>query len=160
VEEIQKAIQPEINIDTDIFLAMTAAVRKFLTENRTNLTPEWLKPAREAAKDQQRYVEFGCKGQASIRPQPAGHCSPVRQRRAVPPLIVFAAAGAASAPASPKWSAAATLPRQSGKAITRQYALFTSVFFYDHLHTPPLPAQICWRAAKCATTTPWALTEG
>lgn len=69
VEEIQKAIQfgvRKINIDTDIRLAMTAAVRKFLFENPEKFDArEWLKPAREAAKRicQQRYVEFGCEGQ-------------------------------------------------------------------------------------------------
>ena len=71
VEEIQKAIKfgvRKINIDTDIRLAMTAAVRKFLFENPDKFDArEWLKPAREAAKAicKQRYVEFGCEGQAS-----------------------------------------------------------------------------------------------
>ncbi len=70
VEEIQKAIQfgvRKINIDTDIRLAMTGAVRKFLAENPDKFDArEWLKPAREAAKQvcKQRYVEFGCEGQA------------------------------------------------------------------------------------------------
>ncbi|MBV8468474.1 MAG: fructose-bisphosphate aldolase class II [Burkholderiaceae bacterium] len=71
VEEIQKAIQfgvRKVNIDTDIRLAMTAAVRKFLAENPEKFDArEWLKPAREAAKGicKQRYIEFGCEGQAS-----------------------------------------------------------------------------------------------
>ena len=71
VEEIQKAIQfgvRKINIDTDIRLAMTAACRKFLAENPDKFDArEWLKPAREAAKQicKQRYLEFGCEGQAS-----------------------------------------------------------------------------------------------
>jgi fructose-bisphosphate aldolase class II len=70
VEEIQKAIQygvRKINIDTDIRLAMTAACRKFLFENPDKFDArEWLKPAREAAKQlcKQRYLEFGCEGQA------------------------------------------------------------------------------------------------
>ena len=70
VEEIQEAIKHgvrKINIDTDIRLAMTAAVRKYLFENPEKFDPrDWLKPAREAAKKicQQRYVEFGCEGQA------------------------------------------------------------------------------------------------
>ncbi|MEY4267508.1 MAG: hypothetical protein RIS90_2043 [Pseudomonadota bacterium] len=70
VEEIQKAIQfgvRKINIDTDIRLAMTAAVRQFLAENPDKFDArEWLKPAREAAKKicRQRYLEFGCEGQA------------------------------------------------------------------------------------------------
>jgi fructose-bisphosphate aldolase class II len=70
VEEIQKAIQfgvRKINIDTDIRLAMTAAVRKYMAQNPDKFDPrDWLKPAREAAKQicKQRYLEFGCEGQA------------------------------------------------------------------------------------------------
>lgn len=69
VEEIQKAIQfgvRKINIDTDIRLAMTAAVRKFMAHNPDKFDMrDWLKPAREAARQicKQRYVEFGCEGQ-------------------------------------------------------------------------------------------------
>ena len=71
VEEIQKAIQfgvRKINIDTDIRLAMTGAVRKFMAENPDKFDArEWLKPAREAAKAicKQRYIEFGCEGQGA-----------------------------------------------------------------------------------------------
>ncbi len=70
VEEIQEAIKfgvRKINIDTDIRLAMTGAVRKFLAENPDKFDArEWLKPAREAAKAicKQRYQQFGCEGQA------------------------------------------------------------------------------------------------
>ena len=70
VEEIQEAIKHgvrKINIDTDIRLAMTGAVRKFLAENPEKFDMrEWMKPAREAAKQvcKQRYIEFGCEGQA------------------------------------------------------------------------------------------------
>jgi len=70
VEEIQEAIKfgvRKINIDTDIRLAMTGAVRKFLAENPEKFDArEWLKPAREAAKAvcKQRYMEFNCEGQA------------------------------------------------------------------------------------------------
>ena len=69
VEEIQKAIQfgvRKINIDTDIRLAMTAAVRKFMAQNPDKFDMrDWLKPAREAAKQicKQRYQQFGCEGQ-------------------------------------------------------------------------------------------------
>ena len=69
VEEIQEAIKHgvrKINIDTDIRLAMTAAVRKFQAENPDKFDMrEWMKPAREAAKAicKQRYLEFGCQGQ-------------------------------------------------------------------------------------------------
>lgn len=71
VEEIQEAIKHgvrKINIDTDIRLAMTGAVRKFLAENPDKFDArEWLKPAREAAKAvcKQRYQQFGCEGQAA-----------------------------------------------------------------------------------------------
>jgi fructose-bisphosphate aldolase class II len=71
IEEIQEAIKHgvrKINIDTDIRLAMTGAVRKFLAENPEKFDArEWLKPAREAAYKicKQRYLEFGCDGQAS-----------------------------------------------------------------------------------------------
>jgi fructose-bisphosphate aldolase class II len=70
VEEIQEAIKHgvrKVNIDTDIRMAMTGAVRKFLAENPDKFDArEWLKPAREAAKAicKQRYLEFGCQGQA------------------------------------------------------------------------------------------------
>ena len=70
VEEIQLAIKHgvrKINIDTDIRLAMTGAVRRFLAENPTKFDPrDFLKPAREAAYRlcKQRYEQFGCEGQA------------------------------------------------------------------------------------------------
>ena len=77
VEEIQEAIKHgvrKINIDTDIRLAMTGAVRKFMAENPDKFDMrEWMKPAREAAKAvcKQRYMEFGCEGQAGkIKPIP------------------------------------------------------------------------------------------
>jgi fructose-bisphosphate aldolase class II len=71
VEEIQEAIKHgvrKVNIDTDIRLAMTAAIRKFFAENPGKFDPrEYLKPAKEAAKKicKQRYQQFGCEGQAS-----------------------------------------------------------------------------------------------
>jgi fructose-bisphosphate aldolase, class II len=71
VEEIQEAIKHgvrKINIDTDIRLAMTGAVRKYLFENPDKFDPrDYLKPAREAARliCRQRYMEFGCEGQAA-----------------------------------------------------------------------------------------------
>jgi len=77
IEEIQEAIKHgvrKINIDTDIRLAMTGAVRKFMAENPDKFDArEWLKPAREAAYKvcKQRYMEFGCEGQAGkIKPIP------------------------------------------------------------------------------------------
>ena len=71
VAEIQEAIKHgvrKINIDTDIRMAMTGAVRKFQAENPDKFDMrEWMKPAREAAKAicKQRYLEFGCEGQGA-----------------------------------------------------------------------------------------------
>ena len=79
VEEIQEAIKHgvrKINIDTDIRLAMTAAVRKYMDENPEKFDPrDYLKPAREAAKRvcRQRYVEFGCEGRGGeVHPKNLG----------------------------------------------------------------------------------------
>ncbi len=76
ISEIQEAIKfgvRKINIDTDVRLAMTAATRKYLFQNPSKFDPrDFLKPAREAAKAicRQRYLEFGCEGQAGkIQPQ-------------------------------------------------------------------------------------------
>jgi fructose-bisphosphate aldolase class II len=71
VEEIQEAIKHgvrKINIDTDVRLAMTAAIRRYMAENPGKFDPrDYLKPAREAAKGiaRERYVQFGCEGQAA-----------------------------------------------------------------------------------------------
>jgi fructose-bisphosphate aldolase class II len=71
VEEIQEAIKfgvRKINIDTDIRLAMTGAIRRFFGENPEKFDPrEYLKPARAAARAicVQRYQEFGAAGNAS-----------------------------------------------------------------------------------------------
>jgi len=71
VEEIQEAIKHgvrKVNIDTDIRLSMTAAIRKFFAENPSKFDPrEYLKPAREAAKKLcvARYEQFGTAGHAS-----------------------------------------------------------------------------------------------
>jgi fructose-bisphosphate aldolase class II len=70
VEEIQEAIKHgvrKINIDTDIRLAMTGAIRKYMAQNPEKFDPrDYLKPAREAAKGicKQRYQQFGSEGQA------------------------------------------------------------------------------------------------
>ena len=75
VEEIQEGIKNgvrKINIDTDIRLAMTAAIRQYLFQNPGKFDPrDYLKPAREAAKQicKARYLAFGCEGQAhKIKP--------------------------------------------------------------------------------------------
>ena len=75
VEEIQEAIKHgvrKVNIDTDIRLAMTAAVRQFLAQNPSKFDPrDFLKVPRKAATElcKARYLEFGCEGQgAKIKP--------------------------------------------------------------------------------------------
>lgn len=77
VEEIVQGIRHgvrKVNIDTDIRLAMTAAIRRYLVENPSKFDPrDYLKPAREAAKKicVERYLAFGCAGQADkIKPVP------------------------------------------------------------------------------------------
>jgi len=77
VEEIQEGIKHgvrKINIDTDIRLAMTGAIRRYLAENPSKFDPrDYLKPAREAAMKicQARFLAFGCEGQAArIKPIP------------------------------------------------------------------------------------------
>jgi fructose-bisphosphate aldolase class II len=77
VEEIQEGIKHgvrKINIDTDIRLAMTGAIRRYFAENPSKFDPrDYLKPAREAAMKicKARYQQFGCEGQAAkIKPMP------------------------------------------------------------------------------------------
>jgi len=64
----------KVNIDTDLRLAITGAIRRYYAENPAKFDPrDYLKPAREAAKKVclQRYVQFGCEGQAGkIKPVP------------------------------------------------------------------------------------------
>ena len=75
VEEIVQGIKygvRKINIDTDIRLAMTGAIRKYMFENPSKFDPrDYLKPAREAAKlvCKARFEAFGTAGNASkIKP--------------------------------------------------------------------------------------------
>ncbi len=77
VEEIQEGIRHgvrKVNIDTDIRLAMTGAIRKSLAEHKSDFDPrKYLKAATAAARDicKARFVAFGCEGQASkIKPVP------------------------------------------------------------------------------------------
>ena len=71
VEEIVTGIKHgvrKVNIDTDIRLAMTGAIRRYLVENPSKFDPrDYLKPAREAARKicLARFEAFGCVGQAS-----------------------------------------------------------------------------------------------
>lgn len=75
VEEIQIAIQHgvrKINIDTDIRLAMTGAMRRYFALHPEHFDPrQYLKIAKDAAKQIciDRYQQFGCAGHGSkIRP--------------------------------------------------------------------------------------------
>ena len=77
VEEIQTAIRHgvrKINIDTDIRLAMTGAVRRHLAQKPDDFDPRgFLKVATAAAKGIciDRFQAFGCAGHASrIKPMP------------------------------------------------------------------------------------------
>jgi fructose-bisphosphate aldolase class II len=153
VEEIQKAIQfgvRKINIDTDIRLAMTGAVRKFLAENPEKFDArEWLKPAREAAYKicKQRYIEFGCEGQAGkIKGETL---QVVAQKYARGELAQSSSAVAAGSgrvgdtcrTMRPCNSAAATTPMTPPPCTP-----------------PPSPACPCSPAARCATTMRWETT--
>ncbi|WP_354682984.1 class II fructose-bisphosphate aldolase [Cupriavidus necator] len=75
VEEIQRGIRTgvrKVNIDTDIRLAMTGAIRKALAEDRSEFDPrKALLAAKKGAKGvvKLRFEAFGCAGQASrIKP--------------------------------------------------------------------------------------------
>jgi fructose-bisphosphate aldolase class II len=75
VEEIQRGIANgvrKVNIDTDIRLAMTGAMRRALASSRTEFDPRHaLRAATAAARDLciERFEAFGCAGQAdTIKP--------------------------------------------------------------------------------------------
>lgn len=75
VEEIQEGIKHgvrKVNIDTDLRMASTGAIRKFLAENPKEFDPrKFLKASTKAMKEicQARYEAFGCAGMASkIKP--------------------------------------------------------------------------------------------
>jgi fructose-bisphosphate aldolase class II len=77
VEEIQEGIRNgvrKVNIDTDIRLAMTGAMRRALCEDRSEFDPRtFLKDATSAARGicKARFEAFGCAGRAAtIRPLP------------------------------------------------------------------------------------------
>ncbi len=75
VEEIVEGIKNgvrKVNIDTDLRMASTGAIRKHLAENPSNFDPrKFLKASTAAMKDicKARYEAFGCAGQADkIKP--------------------------------------------------------------------------------------------
>ncbi len=71
VEEIQEGIKNgvrKVNIDTDLRMASTGAIRKHLAENKSNFDPrKFLKASTAAMKDicKARFESFGCAGHAS-----------------------------------------------------------------------------------------------
>jgi fructose-bisphosphate aldolase class II len=80
VEEIQRGIRNgvrKVNIDTDIRLAMTGAMRKSLADERSEFDPRRaLKAATAAARGvcQARFEAFGCAGHAQrLKPVPLEH---------------------------------------------------------------------------------------
>ena len=75
VEEIVEGIKHgvrKVNIDTDLRLASTGAVRRFLAENPSEFDPrKYLAKTIDAMKEVcvARYLAFGCEGQAAkIKP--------------------------------------------------------------------------------------------
>ncbi|MCS5565951.1 MAG: fructose-bisphosphate aldolase class II [Methylococcales bacterium] len=75
VEEIQEGIKHgvrKINIDTDLRMASTGAIRRFMAENRSVFDPrKFLKESTRAMRGicEARYKSFGCEGHASrIKP--------------------------------------------------------------------------------------------
>ncbi len=71
VEEIAEGIRNgvrKVNIDTDLRMASTGAIRKHLAENKSNFDPrKYLKESTKAMMEicKARYEAFGCSGQAS-----------------------------------------------------------------------------------------------
>jgi fructose-bisphosphate aldolase class II len=71
VEEIQEGIRNgvrKVNIDTDIRLAMTGAMRRAMAEDPSAFDPRaFLKAARQATREicESRYEAFGAAGQGS-----------------------------------------------------------------------------------------------
>jgi fructose-bisphosphate aldolase, class II len=71
VEEIQEGIKngvAKVNIDTDLRMASTGAIRKHMAENTSNFDPrKFLKESTVAMKEicKARYEAFGCAGNAS-----------------------------------------------------------------------------------------------
>jgi fructose-bisphosphate aldolase, class II len=94
IEEIQEGIRHgvrKINIDTDIRLAMTGAIRRALNRDRSEFDPrKLLKDATQAAQSlcRERFQAFGCAGQASsIKPIPLEKLASCYQRGELAPVI-------------------------------------------------------------------------
>ncbi len=94
VEEIQLGIKHgvrKVNIDTDLRLAMTGAVRKDLAQSRSNFDPrKFLTAATKATKQicKDRYEQFGSAGNAGkIRPIPMEEMARRYAKRELDPRI-------------------------------------------------------------------------
>ena len=94
VEEIQEAIKHgvrKVNVDTDLRMALTGAIRKCFMENPAEFDPrKYLKPAIEAMKKvcMARYTEFGAAGQAGhIKPVPLAKMASRYKSRELAPEI-------------------------------------------------------------------------
>ncbi len=94
VEEIQEGIRNgvrKVNIDTDIRLAMTGAIRRYMAKNPDDFDPRKpLKEAVAAARDvcKQRYQQFGCAGMAAkIKPIPLDDMAERYAKGALDPVV-------------------------------------------------------------------------
>ena len=71
VQGIRSGVR-KVNIDTDLRLAMSGAMRRLMVTDRKEFDPrKFFKAARDAARDicRERFEAFGCAGQASrIKP--------------------------------------------------------------------------------------------
>ena len=102
VEEIQEGIRNgvrKVNIDTDIRLAMTGAMRQAMVKDLSAFDPRvFLRAAREAtaALCRQRYEEFGAAGMASrIKPVPLDVMAGRYAKGELDPIAKTAVLGAA-----------------------------------------------------------------
>ena len=72
IKEIHQALPNKVNIDTDLRLASTGAIRRFMAENPSEFDPrKYLSKTVETMKQicLDRYLAFGCEGQAGkIKP--------------------------------------------------------------------------------------------
>ena len=94
VKEIQEGIRNgvrKVNIDTDLRMAATGAVRKFFAENPKEFDPrKWLAASTKAMKTlcKERYVAFGSAGNApKIRPQSLAAMALQYEKGALDPTV-------------------------------------------------------------------------
>ena len=167
VEEIQEGIKHgvrKINIDTDIRLAMTGAIRRYLVENPSQVRSARLPEAGARSGDEvckARYLAFGCEGQAGkIKPIPlekmaerykSGELVADRASKLdfLQQIVRATVQGADRSSISGATASAAMPP-----ARFPEISMTTSL-----LSNPPSPPCRCSAAARSATTTPSATTR-